>query len=156
MRIIMDPVAGDYISCRGQGNIRAEFYNKGDFKMFGNYNINQGSYKFSLQEVIRKDFAIKQGSNIAFNGIPEDAVLGMQAVYTVNTASLNDLLPSSATASDYISQTNVKVNCLMNISGQLTSPEIRRGLELPNERGKIQALLRNYIPTEYTRNVRRF
>ena len=153
MRIIMDPVAGDYISCRGQGNIRAEFYNKGDFKMFGNYNINQGSYKFSLQEVIRKDFAIKQGSNIAFNGIPEDAVLGMQAVYTVNTASLNDLLPSSATASDYISQTNVKVNCLMNISGQLTSPEIRMGLELPNERDEIQALVRNYIPTDEQMNM---
>lgn len=153
MRIIMDPVAGDYISGRGKGNIRAEFYNKGDFKMFGNYNITQGSYKFSLQEVIRKDFAIKEGSSIAFNGIPEEATLDMQAVYTVNSASLNDLLPSSATASDYVSQTNVKVNCLMDISGQLTSPEIKMDLELPNERDEIQALVRNYIPTDEQMNM---
>ena len=153
MRIIMDPVAGDYISGRGSGNIRAEFYNKGDFKMFGNYNISQGSYKFSLQEVIRKDFSIKSGSSIAFNGIPEEATLDMQAVYTVNSASLNDLLPSSATASDYISQTNVKVNCLMDISGQLTAPEIKMDLELPNERDEIQALVRNYIPTDEQMNM---
>ena len=153
MRIIMDPVAGDYISGKGSGNIRAEFYNKGDFKMFGNYNISQGSYKFSLQEVIRKDFSIKEGSSIAFNGIPEEASLAMKAVYTVNSASLNDLLPSSATASDYISQTNVKVNCLMNISGQLTAPEIRMDIELPNERDEIQALVRNYIPTDEQMNM---
>ena len=59
MKIIMDPVAGDYISGKGTGNIRTEFYNKGDVKMFGSYQINQGVYKFSLQEVIRKDFVIK-------------------------------------------------------------------------------------------------
>ena len=50
MKIIMDPVAGDYISGKGTGNIRTEFYNKGDVKMFGSYQINQGVYKFSLQE----------------------------------------------------------------------------------------------------------
>ena len=53
MKIIMDPVAGDYISGKGTGNIRTEFYNKGDVKMFGSYQINQGVYKFSLQEVIQ-------------------------------------------------------------------------------------------------------
>lgn len=38
--------------------------------MFGNYRINQGVYKFSLQEVIRKDFLIKDGSTITFKGAP--------------------------------------------------------------------------------------
>ena len=41
MRIIMDPIAGDYISGKGTGNIRTEFYNKGDVKMFGNYRIKE-------------------------------------------------------------------------------------------------------------------
>ena len=43
--------------------------------MFGSYQINQGVYKFSLQEVIRKDFVIKNGSTITFNGAPLDANL---------------------------------------------------------------------------------
>ena len=55
--------------------------------MFGSYQINQGVYKFSLQEVIRKDFVIKNGSTITFNGAPLDANLDIQASYTVNSAS---------------------------------------------------------------------
>lgn len=157
MKIIMDPIAGDYISGKGTGNIRTEFFNKGDVKMFGSYRINQGIYKFSLQEVIRKDFVIKDGSTIAFNGDPLDAMLDIEAIYTVNSASLNDLMPTSITAStgDYnlVGQTNVKVNCIMNLSGQLTSPSIKLGIELPNERDEVQALVRNYIPTEEQMNM---
>ena len=150
MRIIMDPIAGDYISGRGSGNIRTEFYNKGDVKMFGSYRINQGVYKFSLQEVIRKDFNIRDGSTITFNGSPLDATLDIKAGYLVNSASLNDLIPD---ASSYVSQTNVKVNCLMDLTGQLTSPEIKMSLELPNERDEVQALVRNYIPTDEQMNM---
>ena len=151
MKIIMDPVAGDYISGKGTGNIRTEFYNKGDVKMFGNYRINQGVYKFSLQEVIRKDFVIKNGSTITFNGAPLDANLDIQASYTVNSASLNDLIPEES--SSIIQQPNVKVNCIMNLSGILVRPTIKLGIELPNERDEVQTLVRNYISTEEQMNM---
>ena len=144
MKIIMDPVAGDYISGKGTGNIRTEFYNKGDVKMFGSYQINQGVYKFSLQEVIRKDFVIKNGSTITFNGAP-------LASYTVNSASLNDLIPEES--SSIIQQPNVKVNCIMNLSGILVRPTIKLGIELPNERDEVQTLVRNYISTEEQMNM---
>lgn len=151
MKIIMDPVAGDYISGKGTGNIRTEFYNKGDVKMFGSYQINQGVYKFSLQEVIRKDFVIKNGSTITFNGAPLDANLDIQASYTVNSASLNDLIPEEF--SSIIQQPNVKVNCIMNLSGILVRPTIKLGIELPNERDEVQTLVRNYISTEEQMNM---
>ena len=150
MRIIMDPMAGDYISAHGSGNIRTEFFNKGDVKMFGNYRIQQGIYKFSLQEIIRKDFLIEDGSTISFNGSPVNAFLDIRANYTVNSASLNDLIPN---ANEYVNQTNVKVNCIMDISGQLTSPDIKLDLDLPNEREEVQALVRNYIPDEEQINM---
>ena len=150
MKIIMDPIAGDYISGKGTGNIRTEFYNKGDVKMFGSYRISQGVYKFSLQEVIRKDFIIKDGSTITFNGAPLNATLDIQAGYLVNSASLNDLVPD---AGNYVNQTNIKVNCLMALTGQLTSPDIKMSLELPNERDEVQALVRNYIPTDEQMNM---
>ena len=151
MKIIMDPVAGDYISGKGTGNIRTEFYNKGDVKMFGSYQINQGVYKFSLQEVIRKDFVIKNGSTITFNGAPLDANLDIQASYTVNSASLNDLIPEES--SSIIQQPNVKVNCIMNLSGILVRPTIKLGIELPNERDEVQTLVCNYISTEEQMNM---
>ena len=151
MKIIMDPVAGDYISGKGTGNILTQFYNKGDVKMFGSYQINQGVYKFSLQEVIRKDFVIKNGSTITFNGAPLDANLDIQASYTVNSASLNDLIPEES--SSIIQQPNVKVNCIMNLSGILVRPTIKLGIELPNERDEVQTLVRNYISTEEQMNM---
>lgn len=150
MKIIMDPVAGDYISGKGSGSIRTEFFNKGDVKMFGNYRISQGIYKFSLQEVIRKDFIIKDGSTLTFNGPPLDATLDIQAAYTVNSASLNDLIPNET---GLISQPNVKVNCMMDLTGNLVRPTIKLGLELPNERDEIQALVRNYISTDEQMNM---
>nr|WP_294480123.1 translocation/assembly module TamB domain-containing protein [uncultured Bacteroides sp.] len=152
MKIIMDPIAGDYISGKGTGNIRTEFYNKGDVKMFGNYQINQGVYKFSLQEVIRKDFVIKDGSNITFNGAPLDANMDIQASYTVNSASLNDLIPD-ASSLPAMQQPNVRVNCIMNLSGMLVRPTIKLGIELPNERDEVQTLVRNYISTEEQMNM---
>ena len=146
MRIIMDPAAGDYISANGAGSLRTEFYNKGDVRLFGGYRISQGIYKFSLQEVIRKDFLIRDGSTITFNGEPLDAMLDIVANYTVNSASLSDLIPN---VGNFIEgQTNVKVNCVMNLTGQLTAPSIKLDLELPNERDEIEALVRNYIPSE--------
>ena len=150
MRIIMDPMTGDYISAKGTGSIRTEFFNKGDVKMFGSYKIDQGVYKFSLQEVIRKDFVIEEGSTISFNGSPLDAYLNIKANYMVASASLNDLIPN---ANEYVNQTNVRVNCIMAISGQLTSPDIKLDLDLPNEREEVRALVRNYIPTDEQINM---
>ena len=150
MRIIMDPMTGDYISGRGTGSIRTDFFNKGDVKMFGSYKIEQGVYKFSLQEVIRKDFVIEEGSSITFNGSPLDAFLDIKANYIVNSASLNDLIPN---ANEYVNQTNVRVNCIMAISGQLTAPDIKLDLDLPNEREEVRALVRNYVPTDEQINM---
>ena len=88
-----------------------------------------------MQEVIRKDFIIKDGSTITFNGAPLDANMDIQASYTVNSASLNDLIPD---ASAIIQQPNVRVNCIMNLSGMLVRPTIKLGIELPNEEMKYK------------------
>lgn len=150
VKMVMDPIAGDYISGHGSGNIRAEYYNKGEIKMFGNYHINQGVYKFSLQEVIRKDFIIKNGSSVTFNGPPLQATLNVQAAYTVPSASLNDLIPEASTL---VQQPNVRVHCMMNLTGNLLRPSIKFDLEIPNEREEIQTLVRNYINTDEQMNM---
>jgi hypothetical protein len=36
--------------------------------MFGNYNITEGIYKMSMQNVIRKDFTLQPGGVVSFNG----------------------------------------------------------------------------------------
>lgn len=145
MRVIMDQASGDNISARGTANIRADYYNKGSFNMFGVYNLNSGVYKMSMQEVIRKDLQIQDGSTVSFNGDPMTASLDLHTTYQVNSASLNDLIPN---ASSYVDQTSVRVNCLIDIAGNLSSPSVTMGLELPLEREEVQSLVKNYIPTD--------
>lgn len=148
MKIIIDPIAGDYIGGKGNGNIRLDYFNKGDVKMFGSYTIEQGAYKFSLQEIIRKDFIIQPGSTLTFNGNPMDANLDISASYTVNSASLSDLgLGESFT------QNNVKVNCLMNLTGNLLKPTIKFDLELPNVNEEERELVKSAISTDEQMNM---
>ena len=142
MRILMDPVAGDYISARGTGNLRVHFFNKGDFQIFGNYNINEGIYKISMQNVIRKDFVLRPGGTVSFNGNPRAANMNLQAAHTVPAASLNDLIPDASS-----SRGNVRVNCIVNLSGNLTSPNMSFDLELPTVNEEDRELVRSLTST---------
>ena len=148
MRIIMDPVAGDYISARGNGNLQMNYYNKEDFQLFGNYNITEGIYKMSMQNIIRKDFTLRPGGIVNFNGDPKQANVNVQAVYTVNSVSLNDL---AANASN--TKGTVKVNCLLNLTGNLTSPTLKFDLDLPTVSEEDKALVRSLTNTEEQMNT---
>ena len=148
MRIVMDPVAGDNISANGSGNLRINFYNKGDFLIFGNYNIEEGIYKMSMQNVIRKDFVLQSGGTVSFNGNPRQANLNVQAVYTVNSASLNDLVADASSTKG-----TVRVNCLLNLSGNLTSPTLKFDLDLPTVSDEDRELVRSLTSTEEQMNT---
>ena len=148
MKVIMDPLSGDAISATGNGNLKVNFYNKGDFRMFGNYTIDHGKYKLSMQEVIRKDFTLQSGGVITFSGDPYLANLDLQAIYTVNSASLSDLTTDAS-----LSQSTVKVNCIMNIGGNLASPTLDFDLDLPAVSEEDKELVRNATSTEEQMNT---
>lgn len=143
IKIIMDPIAGDNIMVRGNGSLRANYFNKGDFKMYGTYTLDYGTYKLSLQEVIRKEFQLKSGGTVTFSGDPYEGNLDLQAVYTVSSASLNDLVPGTS-----FTQNSVRVNCLMNLTGRIFSPEISFDLELPTVSEEEREIVRSYISTD--------
>lgn len=148
MRIIMDPASGDYISARGTGNLRVNYFNKGDFQIFGNYNISEGIYKLSMQNVIRKDFILRPGGSVSFNGNPTAANLNVQAAYTVPSASLNDLLADASST-----RGNIKVNCIVNLSGVLTSPNLSFDLELPTVNEEDRQLVKSLTSTTEQMNT---
>lgn len=148
MKVVMDPVAGDNITARGNGNFQVSFYNKGDFRMFGNYVIDQGMYKLSMQEIIRKDFALQSGSTVTFTGDPYQANLDVKASYTVNSVSLSDLSTDAS-----LTQSTVKVNCIMNLTGSLANPTIKFDLELPTVSEEDRELVRSATSTEEQMNT---
>ena len=148
MRVVMDPISGDDITARGNGNFKVTYYNKGDFTIYGTYHVDNGMYKLSMQEVIRKDFALNSGSTITFAGDPYLANLDVQAVHTVNSVSLSDLSPDAS-----LNQSTVKVNCLMNLTGSLANPDIKFDLDLPMVSEEDRELVRSATSTEEQMNT---
>ncbi len=90
IELIMDPIAGDKITGNCSGSMQIEYGTKTDLRMYGNMGIVSGNYNFSLQQIIHKDFKIREGSAIDFRGDPFDATMHINAIYNL-TANLRDL-----------------------------------------------------------------
>ena len=146
IRLLMDATTNDYITLRGNGDLQATFYNKGGFNMFGTYRISEGTYGITIQNIIKKNFVFKEGGTILFNGDPYNANLNMQAQHTVNGVSLSDLNVGKSFSN------TVRVNCLMNISGQPRAPIIEFDLDIPNVNSDEKQMLRSIINSEEEMN----
>lgn len=54
LRVLMDKNTNDYIALNGNGTIRASYFNKGSFDMFGTYIIDHGVYTLTIQNIIKR------------------------------------------------------------------------------------------------------
>ena len=140
LRLLMDANTNDYITLNGDGTIRATFYNKGPFNMFGTYTVDHGTYGVTIQNIIKKNFTFNRGGTIVFGGDPYNAALNLQALYTVNGVSLSDLNIGNSFASN-----TIRVNCLMNIGGQPIAPQVEFDLEMPTVNADEQQMIRSII-----------
>ena len=140
LRLLMDANTNDYITLNGDGTIRATFYNKGPFNMFGTYTVDHGTYGVTIQNIIKKNFTFNRGGTIVFGGDPYHAALNLQALYTVNGVSLSDLNIGNSFASN-----TIRVNCLMNIGGQPMAPQVDFDLEMPTVNADEQQMIRSII-----------
>lgn len=148
VKVIMNEEADNTISTRGTGTVHALFYNKGNFEMFGNYVIQSGTYKMTLQDFIHKDFHFRNGGTVTFNGDPFAGDLNLQAVYTVPSVSLSDLM-----ADGNLRDNSVKVDCVMNFSGSLGQPIVKFDLDMPSVSTDEQQMVRSLIATPEDMNM---
>lgn len=144
VQIIFDSKIGDILKAKGNGNLKLEIDTKGDFKIFGDYTIQTGSYLFTLQDVINKKFDLTNGGNIKWSGDPYNATVNINAVYNVKT-TLYDLLLNTP----YIDNTRkVPVQCNMNLSNQLENPNIKFSIAFPTLDQQTQSILEGLFSTE--------
>jgi hypothetical protein len=144
LELVIDPVGGDKIRGNGSGDIQVQYDSNAALSMFGGFTVQSGSYNFSLQQVLHKDFKIREGSRIDFGGNPLDAILNFNALYYL-TASVEDLDQSLVKET---LRTSVPVNCILNLNGRLQSPTISFDLEFPNSTHELQRQVKSFIGTE--------
>ena len=144
VQLLIDPAMGDVIKGRGEGmlNLHINPHNN-IFEMYGDYTITEGSYRFNLMNIVSKPFTIESGSTIMWTGEPLDALLNINAIYTVKTslAPLTD---------DFANDRAQPVNCYIIITGRLTSPDVRFDIKVPTADSELQTVLANTLNTQET------
>ncbi|MBQ7878979.1 MAG: translocation/assembly module TamB [Bacteroidaceae bacterium] len=147
VRVYTNTTTDDYIDIYGNGRVNAVYDEKKSFTMQGNMNITRGTYKFTLQEIFPKEFTIRPGSTLEFNGDPFAANLNLKTVYTVPSAPLTDLTINADR------RKSVKVDCLMDITGTLNKPNLNFALELPDSNEEERELLASATSTPEQTNM---
>lgn len=145
LELIIDPVSGDKIKGDGNGNLQIQYGTSTNVAMYGGYTIREGNYNFSLQQLIRKEFKIREGSRIDFRGDPLNALLNLDAGYHVK-ANIEDL--DERLAMENGIQRNIPVNCLLKLNGRLQNPTISFDMEFPNSSHELARQVRSFIGTE--------
>ena len=140
LEILLDESTGDVIRGAGAGQLRMAIDTRGEFNMFGQVEIVRGAYNFTLQGLINKEFVVRPGGVISWNGDPLAGEMNVTATYTQRT-SLAPVLGSGITNTSAV----VPVTAVMNLTGPLLLPAIRLGLEFNDAPGTLQALLANFI-----------
>lgn len=147
INIVINPSTGDALKARGSGNLRLEYdMNAEEINMFGAYTLESGTFNFSFENLIRREFTIRNGSTITFNGDPMNMQIDAAAQYAT-TASLRDLF-----GSDYsqvsTNRTTIPVNCLLYLKGNISNPVVSFGIELPQSDESVASQVKSIISTD--------
>lgn len=153
-QLVIDPTVGSALKGRGNGMLNLHINpGNGIFNMYGDYTLIEGSFLFSLQNIITKKFIIESGSLIQWTGEPVDARLDINAVYKLKT-SLQPLLNTVTASSDddqsgsRISDRSVPVDCKIHIGGRLSNPQLDFSVVVPVTDIETQAAVASVLNTQ--------
>lgn len=128
---------GDQMNVKGTGNINLKFLNN-NFSIFGNYEIDEGQYIFTLNNYIYKIFNIQKGSGITWDNDLKNGKLDLKAKYQTKV-NLKDYLQSNNASS------RGTIDILLKLSESIQNPKIDFDLDLPFENDRTRSEFRTYI-----------
>ena len=139
VQIDFDPKIGDVIRGHAKGNLKMEYDSEDEqFYMYGETEITEGNYLFTLENIINKKFVIKPGGTITWTGDPLNAIIDLNAIYKTRT-QLKELLSNVADQSEQHKSANVE--CNMYLTGMLTKPGIKFDIQIPDGSETVKSQL---------------
>ncbi|WP_160712101.1 translocation/assembly module TamB domain-containing protein [Chitinophaga solisilvae] len=163
LKIIIDKQNGDYVQAKGTANINATLDPSSKLSLTGRYEISEGKYEMSLNQLIKRSFDIQKGSFISFNGDAMSADLDITAKYTVNAPVadlIQDQIASKSTQERNTYKQRIPFDVYLMIKGSLLKPEITFRLDMPEKErnafsgapyNRIKQI--NQVPSELNKQV---
>lgn len=134
LKVITDKKSGDYLTLSGDALLRFAISPSGKMSLIGTYTVNEGKYKASFQQIVKRDFVIKKGGTIQWEGSPLDANIDITASYRAKTGATDLLAAELAGKSEsernaYRKLLDYDVNLIMK--GVLLKPKLNFNLDMP-------------------------
>lgn len=111
------------IKADGSGDIKIAVNSRGDFEILGDYFINQGTFLFTLQNLVNRRFSILEGGKISWTGSPYEAEIDIKTLYKTK---------ASLAGFDVVSNRRYNIDCFLELSQQLLDPAIHFSIGIPN------------------------
>ena len=152
VRVRASPAVTAYVdigenTLQGVGNglidLRVRTGKSDQFTINGDYTLNSGEFKFSALDVVTREFTIRDGSSIRFNGDVMDSDLNVTGVYSTK-ASISTLLSGTASAEAARRQ----VDCIIEITDKLRNPQIKFNIDIPQLDPGTEGLVSSALNTE--------
>ena len=135
------------IKGRGEGNLKLVYENpSNDVQMQGSYTLQSGKFDFSLANIVRRNFTIREGSKITWDSDPLAPTIDITGYYHT-TASLRDLFGSES-SQVATNRTSIPVNCVLHMTDQLFNPILHFAIELPQSDESVQSQVNSIINTD--------
>jgi hypothetical protein len=130
------------IDVRGDGLINMGVDTRGEYSMYGNYIMDNGTFLFNFENILKKNFQIQKGGSIIFNGSPYDADIRLKAIYKVKTSlsGLPQLTPEEQSK-------RINVNCIISLTNDLYNPDIKFSIDLPDATEELKRNIFSVIDT---------
>ena len=130
--VILDEINGDIIKAVGNGRLIIKAGTVEPLSIKGRYNIERGNYDFNFQSFIKKPFDLIPGAGnyIEWTGDPYEADLHIDARYTAERISLNELVGGS-NFSNAVRTYRGSVFVIAALRNKLSQPDIKFSFAFP-------------------------
>ncbi|MCB0383692.1 MAG: translocation/assembly module TamB, partial [Psychroserpens sp.] len=143
IEIVIDKNSGSTIQGKGNGNLLFDINTNGKFRMFGDFQISEGTYNFAYGGLVQKELSVVPGGSMRWEGNPLKAQIGLTAVYKTQ-ANPSVLLDNPINR-------NIDVEVKINLAGQLEQPEPDFTFNFPNVDSNIRSELEYRLETKESR-----
>ncbi|MGY8946034.1 MAG: translocation/assembly module TamB domain-containing protein [Flavobacteriales bacterium] len=141
LEVILDSESNSKIEGTGNGNLNFQINTLGNFNIFGNFIVQNGSYFYKSLGIVNREFDIIKGSTLVWNGDPYLAEININANYEV---------PGGANPAILIQNTNFNRKILTNVNVFLSGNLIEMNtpsfeINFPNISGPIKSEIEYYL-----------
>ncbi|MGO4920495.1 translocation/assembly module TamB domain-containing protein [Maribacter spongiicola] len=134
IEIVTDTKTGSSLKGTGVGIILIQINTNGKFEMYGDYVVVTGEFNYKFGGIIDKKFNVEPGGTINWDQKPLEALLDMEAVYSLN-ANPAPLLDDAGFTR------RIPTDVIISLTGQLQKPDIDFGIDFPGTSSIVKSEL---------------